>query len=413
AGGIMLAWVKIVSLDSSVLLLQVVDSSGRRLQGIEGRAIASQAHYFWWGGLFPMDDSNVLVVWTTSDSGIRAQKVNRNGEPQWQAGGVAVCDEPHDKLGAYAAPVPDGTVIAWSDLRHGTWDVFAQKLNPDGTRAWAGDGVPVCVAQGRQGGMYCDWFEPLRAVTHAGSRVTVAWYDQRPGRTGISCQSIDANGERRWDTLGIEVGTIVDRDTLFTDLWFGFDADTNGGAVVTWPRLRERQRYDILAQKVDSLGQLRWGNGLDICEYTGHWLVPRIATTSDGMSGAIGCWSDLRFGWPNWSIYAQRCGDAVSAVVAPSLVRPEGRGSIYPNPCVSGTRMVLNMPAEGARVTILDVSGRVVGTCGAAGTDRSNPGDHIVWDGKDEAGHTVPGGVYVVRLDTDLGSRYERLVLLR
>ena len=54
----------------------------------------------------------------------------------------------------YFETIPDGNggaFIAWHDARNGSYDVFVQRINGDGSIAWTANGVNVCnLAFGQQ-----------------------------------------------------------------------------------------------------------------------------------------------------------------------------------------------------------------------------------------------------------------------
>jgi hypothetical protein len=87
--------------------------------------------------------------------------------------------------------------------------------------------------------------------------------------------------------------------------------------------------------------------------------------------------------------------------------------SSFPNPFQDGTTLRYCLPTSAGRVTlqIYDLAGRRVRTVlsGSAGE-----GSHAAhWDGRNEAGQRVPGGVYIARLATSLGSHSAKIVVLR
>jgi len=83
-----------------------------------------------------------------------------------------------------------------------------------------------------------------------------------------------------------------------------------------------------------------------------------------------------------------------------------------PNPTSGPSTIVYDLPAvQRLALSIYNVNGRLVRSLESK---PSPPGRHtMTWDGKDEAGLTVPAGLYFVRLGTDLGDRTEKLVVLR
>lgn len=85
--------------------------------------------------------------------------------------------------------------------------------------------------------------------------------------------------------------------------------DGNGGVIIVWDdeRTNTFPNNDIYAQKVDASGLVEWAaNGIAICTAAGYQSEPKII--SDGAGGAIIVWEDVRNGFPNNDIYAQRIG---------------------------------------------------------------------------------------------------------
>ena len=96
-------------------------------------------------------------------------------------------------------------------------------------------------------------------------------------------------------------------------------------------------------------------------------------------------------------------GDNGPAVLA--LARP------MPNPAHGATALHFSLPAAGSvRLEVLDVTGRRL--WGVAQTVA--PGAHtLAWDGRDDAGHTLGAGLYLVRLVTPWGAKSTRLAWVR
>ena len=82
-----------------------------------------------------------------------------------------------------------------------------------------------------------------------------------------------------------------------------------------------------------------------------------------------------------------------------------------PNPFNPKTTVRFSLPATGvARLTIFDVTGRAVRSL----VDGTLPaGEHaIVWDGRDEAGHAVPSGIYLYKLQSREEIATKKMILL-
>ena len=85
-----------------------------------------------------------------------------------------------------------------------------------------------------------------------------------------------------------------------------------------------------------------------------------------------------------------------------------------PNPFNPRTALAIDVPSGGDRVTleIVDVRGRLVRRL-LDGADLAAGRVPVVWDGTDDAGHTVSSGVYHFRLTSRTGTSVQKGVLVR
>ena len=247
-----------------------------------------------------------VIAWydDRNDTGdIFAQKIDANGTVLWTDGGVPVCLA----VGTQGSPsvIADGSggvILVWSDFRASNADVYAQRLDADGNPLWTTDGVALCTAGGNQ---TINFRGPL-ASDGAGGAI-VAWTDFRTLTARIYAQRIDAAGTPLWAADGVEVSTSaggpqVDVVTI---------SDGTGGAMMVWSDRRLMQNnYDIYAQRVNFLGVPQWlvgtTNAVPVCAIFGPQSFPVIAP--DGAGGFIAAWKDYRS--MNYDIYVQRVSSA-------------------------------------------------------------------------------------------------------
>jgi hypothetical protein len=111
------------------------------------------------------------------------------------------------------------------------------------------------------------------------------------------------------------------------------------------------------------------------------------------------------------------CELAPLAAPLPTPATPPGAAALHlepnrPEPFNPTTTLRVSAPPGTAvRLDILDVRGRRVRSLWAgvlAGGERS-----LTWDGRDDAGVPAPSGVYVARLGSSLGTRRDKLTLVR
>jgi Big-like domain-containing protein/flagellar hook capping protein FlgD len=99
-----------------------------------------------------------------------------------------------------------------------------------------------------------------------------------------------------------------------------------------------------------------------------------------------------------------------TAAVEPTTPLPELR--VFPNPARDGAEISFEVGAGAAvRVEIHDAAGRRIRTLLHGGQPSGLV--QVVWDGRDDAGHPVPSGVYFLRFEVDSRRLSRKLVVQR
>ncbi len=232
-----------------------------------------------------------IMVWdddrtNTFTNDIFAQRVDASGVVQWTVDGVDICTA----AGYQSEPkiISDGAggaIIVWNDVRNGfpNNDIYAQRIDPNGSVLWNSNGVIVCNASGVQGvtGMISD----------GEGGAIIVWDDNRSGLLkDVYSQRIDSNGNRLWTSTGVPISTFAEDQGLARIV-----TDGNGGAIVAWNDTRFTT-CSIFAQKIDVNGNIQWAvNGIEVCSpglNQFNFITPQIC--SDGTGGAIITWDDSR-----------------------------------------------------------------------------------------------------------------------
>jgi hypothetical protein len=239
----------------------------------------------------------VIIVWEDNRNhfnwDLYAQRISSTGDTLWELNGVTVCAANLDQIDARL--VPDGAggaFIAWTDYRNGTtnWDVYMQRISPDGQPLWAADGIAVCAGPSLQ-------YAPEIAPDDSGG-VIAAWLDAG----GVYAQRISGEGEALWDSSGVVISG--GNNTRLQIL-----GDGSGGAIIV------REEADLYAQRVSRGGIVQWKvNGVTVCNAGGYQSRPQLV--SDGAGGAIITWMDFRMFV--WDIFAQRISAGGAAMWAPN-----------------------------------------------------------------------------------------------
>ena len=316
----------------SDIYAQRIDSSGNRLweNGVGSgdyngilicNAIGEQRQ----PGIVSDGSGGAVIVWEDSrsgDSNLYAQKIDSNGNRLWENGvgsgdynGVIISAASGSQRSSELLfeDTSGMAFIVWQDWRNVTQaDIYAQKIDSSGSRVWENgvasgdyDGIPISTVNNNQVLPYI--------VNDSSGGAIIMWRDYRGGSSSnhIYAQRIASNGNRLWEN-GIGSG---DFDGIPVIEEYVYDpkivSDGLSGAIITWHAQRGGP-FDIFAQRINSSGNRLWENGVGsgdyngvpISVYFGDQRFPKII--SSGVGGAIIIWSDLRGGWPNFDIYAQR-----------------------------------------------------------------------------------------------------------
>jgi len=135
-----------------------------------------------------------IVTWADGRSGvyydIYAQRIDDAGAVQWGNNGVAVRTAAGSSYNPSIVPAGSGgAIIAWSDARAGGGmkDIYAQYMSPSGSPQWIANGLALCQADGQQA-------SPVIVSDGAGGAV-VSWADERSGGWDIYAERVGPEGQ--------------------------------------------------------------------------------------------------------------------------------------------------------------------------------------------------------------------------
>jgi len=353
SGGAIIVWRDGRTVVNTDIYAQRIDAGGNTMWTANGNPVCTAFNSQSAPLIIPDGSGGAIVAWQDFRSGnvtdIYAQRINSSGYIQWTADGVGVCTGKASLV--LSQIIPDGSggaIIAWSDRRNATNDIFAQRIDSNGAALWTANGVTACAAALSQ---------TLPAIASDGSGgAIIAWQDNRGGPNDIYAQRVDAAGAVQWAADGIVIcnaaqaqsaaqivpdgsgGTIIawtdHRNTLDDDIYAqrvnasgapqwtangvgvvssmtGKQSDCrmvqgiSGETIIAWLDLRSGTTADIYAQKVDASGAGLWtANGISVCSALNGQIGLRLI--SNGSGGAVATWQDERGGSGVWDIYAQR-----------------------------------------------------------------------------------------------------------
>ncbi len=183
------------------------------------------------GGAFFVwsDYRNDPNFYTTAQ--LYAQRISSAGVAQWQKDGIPISTLPYNQQ--QPACVGDGAggfIVVWWDERDVFADIYAQRVNAEGTVHWAREGVPVCTGAGVQR-------EPQLVATGDGGAI-VYWLDYREDfgdstEDAIYAQRLDATGTVLWEMDGMPVCTASKEQRSPQAI-----ASGDGSAIIIWSDAR-------------------------------------------------------------------------------------------------------------------------------------------------------------------------------
>ncbi len=249
-------------------------------------------------------DGAVIIVWEDLRNDpqypdLFAQKINASGNLLWNADGVAVSVE------AYAQQDPritadnnGGAIIVWDDTRDGNapnFDVYAQRLDSNGSTLLADNGMIICDEVGEQNGSI---------VKFSNGNAYVNWLDARNGSHGIYYQVIDSNNQLTMEENGKKVYWGLSGDALKDQFLI---VERENDIVAIWADTRYASfGYQIFYQIINSDGILATDvedlNGFSLTELTyGEQSQPNATVTPEGQVCVV--WEEQRTAYPK--VYAQ------------------------------------------------------------------------------------------------------------
>lgn len=274
--------------------------------------------------LYPDAQGGAYFVWEDERFGgfpeidIWIQRLNVDGQRMWADEGVPVVgahEEGDDGLFTQTGPLirrtaDGGCLVTWSDQRSGSIHLGAQRFNGNGESIWIDNGLPL--AEGySQNALYPKVFGKLDDA----EKFAVVWLDGRYAaqgtfpfiQYGVNNDGID-NGSGVDILLPIGGKAAMSTDIVGGGIDISATKSGDGGMILVWEDHRRNQPYSIYGQKFDGDGNLLWGeNALHLAEFRWDQKLPLVC--SDGAGGAIAAWRAPTAD-DYYDIYCQRINSA-------------------------------------------------------------------------------------------------------
>ncbi|WP_416437532.1 hypothetical protein [Phnomibacter sp. MR] len=256
----------------------------------------------------PDGSGGMYLTWTdsrnsaTTGTDIYFQRILNNGTLAFDSAGILVCNAAGSQSSPSLVMASSGAVIiAWVDARTTATtsnDVYAQKINANGTVAWAENGVAISTASGNQN-------SPSMAEDGAGGAVMVFQDTRNTATTGIDlyAQRINGSGVVQWTTDGVMIVNQPNSQSQQVIV-----PDGAGSYYLAWNDSRlATTNSGIYAQKINNAGEIQWeiaNQGVAVCTAANNQVNPQITLGNGG--NVFITWADLRAGLSNLTdVYVQ------------------------------------------------------------------------------------------------------------
>jgi FlgD Ig-like domain len=358
------------------------------------------------------DNESVLVVYQRYGAGgldLFAQRINLDGTLDWETE-LTLCSAADVQFNVVAKNVAGGIVVAWEDKREGgaQTDIFGQLINDDGTVEWDVNGKSLNSENNEQKEM------SLSAISDESDNFWLAWQDFRDGTSrDIYVQRYDLDGETMLaPATGIALGSDLHGQTNPSTLVVEGDS-----LWVVWEDIGTTSNKDLhyaLVGPNGDVGEEFADGGLVLSSaYHNQGIVQLV---SDDENGFMSVWEDDRSTGKETisNVYAQRVNPIYGDVATTGDNIPSGweLSDAYPNPFNPSTKIGYKVAkASNVKITVYDILGREVANI--LNTVKS-AGNHVVyWNGMNSSNALVASGVYFYQLTSENVTITKRMVLMK
>ena len=263
---------------------QKVSGQGELLWGKNGIAICGDNGDQTETAIISDNSGGAYIAWTDYRRGERnpdiyTQRVEAAGKLVWQKDGIPVCGAPDVQRTPQLTVNREGNVVvAWTDKGGGSYDIYAQSLNPEGKTFWLTDGIPINQSARTQQNPKLD------------KNLILVWEDYRYGNWDLFAGIVMPQGKLAWGEEGVPVISLP-----LTQYAPQIAAWKNEGTIITWEDYRNGKQYEIFFQKLNLQGKPVWQeNGVAVKTSNGS-RAPKILAMPDDDSFVI-VWEDYTHG---------------------------------------------------------------------------------------------------------------------
>lgn len=241
-GGVFVVWTdyRHTPDEGAELYGQRIDDQGNFLWNLEGMKLTADTATHRNPALYDDGYGGFVAVCRKSyggDTNVGAQRVNSQGQIQWDSTGILLTTANRDQGDARTCRASDNTFITiwrdWRDSHDYDSDIYMQSFDLDGNILWEPDGTPAVHWPYHQG--YLDNGHDVAADGQGGA--VVVWVDRRLDNIGnpvLFADRFSPQGESMWQSNGMKLGFEDSNGALACHVFrmalgFMFTWEKNGG----------------------------------------------------------------------------------------------------------------------------------------------------------------------------------------
>lgn len=243
-------------------------------------------------------------TYMSSQFDVYMQRLDADGYKLWADDGLLISDHPTwTWVTDYDLKIDNegNAILVTQDERTGNSNVFSYKISPGGDFLWGNDGIGLSNNDG---------FNPSpKAIVLDDNSVIFGW-EHEPSVQGFSeiiLQKLNADGTTPWSDY-----TIISSDSMHCLMPYFLKSDNNS-VIATWVEVENVDtavgnwpNMYIYAQKIDSNGNFMWDEKVAVDDSDKMPLKSFMPSlTADGSGGFVIAWMAFPTG-PNYSSYIQR-----------------------------------------------------------------------------------------------------------
>jgi hypothetical protein len=238
-------------------------------------------------------DGGCYIAWFDTRAGgyrVYIQRLNAQGVKQFAADGLLVSQNPNQSSLVDWDMITDdndNAVLAFCDIRNGTLSPCAYRISPAGSFLWGNDGVVLATNNST--------YQPNPKIskTSDGNFVIVWVYGSTPNK--IAMQKLNGGGAKQWGTDPLYLTAAGSENFTYPAVV----PSDNGSVIMMWSGYTgsfiNPGNYKLYSQKFSSAGTPVWNATQDTVYSLGRvdgFYVPKLY--SDGNNGAFYAWQDDR-----------------------------------------------------------------------------------------------------------------------